>query len=312
MVQNGTIRALPNGLPLVGAIWHRNCCVWPERVRCQWRRVRRWSSVPPGIITPRGRQATACRLFAVRLVAAPIILPGKDSDGVLLICDHASNVLPPGVDLGIDAALLDKHIAVDIGAAPLTRALAAALESAAMFATVSRLVIDLNRQPDHPGLIPVVSDGNAIPGNVGADRRARIAAYHAPFHRQLASQIAAQRPCLLVAVHSFTPQLESGGAAPRPWEVGILYNRDVRAARLAIGLLRAAGIETGDNEPYSGRILYGTLNRHGEATGTPSITLEVRNDLIADPAGVAQWCTVLAPIISEIRNRLARNTPAAT
>ena len=37
----------------------------------------------------------------------------------MLICDHASNDVPEGVDLGIPAALLDKHIAIDIGAAPV-------------------------------------------------------------------------------------------------------------------------------------------------------------------------------------------------
>ncbi|MFX7731992.1 N-formylglutamate amidohydrolase, partial [Acinetobacter baumannii] len=80
--------------------------------------------------------------------------------------------------------------------------------------------------------------------------------------------IKARRPCLIIAIHSFTPALETG-SAPRPWEIGILYNRDTRAARLAIDALEAAGIITGDNEPYSGRHLNTTLNRHGEANGIP-------------------------------------------
>lgn len=244
-------------------------------------------------------------------MSAPEILPGKPG-GVLLICDHASSLVPEGVDLGIAAALLDKHIAIDIGAAPLTRALAARLEAPAILATVSRLVIDLHRQPDHPSLIPAVSDGHTIPGNEGADRFERIARFHAPYHRAIAALIRAERPTLLASIHSFTPQLESGGAGERPWQAGILSNRDRRAADLAVALLEKAGIVTGDNQPYSGRILNATLNRHGEAAGIPSLAIEIRNDLIRDEAGVVHWTDILAPILVEISNILASRRPSAT
>ncbi len=218
---------------------------------------------------------------------------------VLLICDHASNACPADIDLGIDPALFDKHIAVDIGASDVTRALAASLGAPAILATVSRLVIDLHRPPDHPGLVPETSDGHVIPGNIGADRQARIARFHAPYHRMLAALIALHRPRLLASIHSFTPALESG-SAPRPWEIGVLYNRDTRAAHQAIRRFSAAGIVTGDNQPYSGRVLNMTLNRHGEGNGIPSFALEVRNNLIDHPAGVAHWAGVIAPVLFAI------------
>jgi predicted N-formylglutamate amidohydrolase len=243
-------------------------------------------------------------------MSAPLYIAGK-AGGILLICDHASNAVPEGIDLGIDHHLLAKHIAIDIGAGALTEALAARLVSPAVLATVSRLVIDLHRQPDHPALIPERSDGHVIPGNRADQRAERIARFHAPYHRTLASVIRATRPRLLASIHSFTPQLEQGGA-PRPWEIGILSNRDRRAADLAVALLRAAGLPTGDNQPYSGRMLNATLNRHGEAAGTPSIAIEVRNDLICDDKGVARWCDILAPILETIRKSLARDTPLAT
>ncbi len=244
-------------------------------------------------------------------MSAPDILVGKPG-GILLICDHASKTVPPGVDLGIDPALLDKHIAIDIGAAPLTRALAARFEVPAILATVSRLVIDLHRQPDHPSLIPATSDGHVVPGNIDADRLDRIARFHAPYHRAIATLIREGRPSLLASIHSFTPQLESGGAGERPWQAGILSNRDRRAADLAVALLREAGIVTGDNQPYSGRVLNATLNRHGEAAGIPSLAIEIRNDLISDTAGVARWTDILAPILVEISNILASRLPSAT
>lgn len=244
-------------------------------------------------------------------MTAPRLLPGAPG-GILLICDHAANAVPPDLDFGIAPALLDTHIAIDLGSAAVTEALAAALGVPAVLATVSRLVIDLHRSPDHPGLIPTISDGHAIPGNVGVDRAARIARFHAPYHRALATAIRATRPVLLAAIHSFTPRLESAGGAMRPWEIGILSNRDRRAADLALPLLAARGLVVGDNEPYSGRILNATLNRHGEANGIASIAIEIRNDLIADEAGVARWAGIFAPVLGEIRDGLAPNRVLAT
>jgi predicted N-formylglutamate amidohydrolase len=238
------------------------------------------------------------------------IIEGKQQD-ILLLCDHASNTVPADIDLGIAPELLDLHIAIDIGAGRLTRSLAAGLDAPAILATVSRLVIDLHREPDHVGLIPHRSDGHLIPGNDNVDRAARIARFHAPYHRLLARRIRTQRPKLILSIHSFTPRLEHGGS-DRPWEVGVLYNRDVRAARPAIDFLRGEGLVTGDNEPYSGRLLNATLNRHAEANGIPSIAIEVRNDLIRDPAGVDRWSQTLGGLANSLRNSLARNASPAT
>ncbi|MBA4047649.1 MAG: N-formylglutamate amidohydrolase [Sphingomonas sp.] len=223
---------------------------------------------------------------------------------LLLLCDHASAAVPPDIDLGIASALLTRHIAVDIGAAALTRAMAQRLAAPALLACVSRLVIDLNRPTDHPGLIPCISDGHVIPGNADADRLARIARFHTPYHRAIAAQVRAQRPVLIAAIHSFTPALESG-SLPRPWPVAILSNRDRRAADRALALLRADGLLVGDNEPYSGRALNMTLNRHGEGNGIASLSIEVRNDGIDDDAGVARWADRLAATLTAIINALA-------
>ncbi len=219
---------------------------------------------------------------------------------ILTIVDHASNHVPPDIELGIDPALLETHIAWDIGAA----ALASALGFDAHIAAISRLVIDLNREEDSAGLIPLESDGVVIPGNPG-DRAARIERFYRPYHDALAARIARERPQLLVSVHSFTPQLETRPDEARPWEVGVLYNRDDRAARIAIPLLEAAGIITGDQLPYSGVQLNATMNRHGEGTGTPYLGLEVRQDLIGDPDGVAHWARRLLPVIEKCAKALA-------
>ncbi|WP_136162233.1 N-formylglutamate amidohydrolase [Sphingomonas flavalba] len=235
-------------------------------------------------------------------------LPGStDGSDILLLVDHAGAAVPPDVALGIPDALLTAHIAVDIGADPLARALAVRLGAAAFLATLSRLVVDLNRDPDDPRAIPAASDGHAIPGNTGlsvAARQARLDRFWAPYHAAIAADIAAARPALIVAVHSFTPALAQGGE-PRPWPVGLLYNRDDRAARIALSLLAEAGFTVGDNQPYSGKLLNATMNRHAEAHAIPYLALEIRNDGLADAAGIARWAEILAPIIAIVRNRLA-------
>ncbi|MDQ0251297.1 putative N-formylglutamate amidohydrolase [Sphingomonas kyeonggiensis] len=231
-------------------------------------------------------------------MSAAEILEGGAQD-VLLLCDHASNAVPADIDLGIDPALLDNHIAIDIGAAAVTRALAAKLDCPAILATVSRLVIDLHREPDHIGLIPHRSDGHLIPGNESVDKPARIARFHTPYHRVLRDQVRARRPRLILSIHSFTPCLEHGGT-DRPWQVGVLYNRDTRAAHPTVKFFRDRGFVTGDNEPYSGRLLNATLNRHAEGQGRPSVAIEIRNDLIREDAGAREWADILADLAGHL------------
>jgi len=225
--------------------------------------------------------------------------------GILTVVDHASNHVPPDIHLGIDPALLNEHIAWDIGAA----ALADALGYPAHKATVSRLVIDLNRDEGAAGLVAKSSDGYAIPGNAG-DVTDRIARFYDPYHAALAARIAADPPGLLLSLHSFTPFLKERPGERRIWEVGVLYNKDERAARIAVPMLEAAGVITGDQLPYSGKVLNSTMNRHGEGTGTPYLGLEVRQDLISDAAGIARWAERLRPIIDACLDQLVSSGKA--
>ena len=64
---------------------------------------------------------------------------GAEDSAFLLIADHASNRVPDDIDLGIDPALLNDHIALDIGVAPLGRALCAALTCPGILGNISRL-----------------------------------------------------------------------------------------------------------------------------------------------------------------------------
>jgi predicted N-formylglutamate amidohydrolase len=221
---------------------------------------------------------------------------------VLITCDHASNRVPPGVELGLPDDTMDLHVAWDIGAAAVTRGLVRQLQAQAILCGTSRLVIDCNRFPGKSGSIVEVSDGIAVPGNRhlhAAEKERRHAAYFEPYHAELARRVAAlcdgPRVPLIVSVHSFTPRF---GGLDRPWHVGILWDPaiDRRVAPSLLSRLRARGdLVVGDNEPYTATEPLGySLAVFGRDEGMPMAVFEVRQDLIADAAGAARWADILA------------------
>jgi predicted N-formylglutamate amidohydrolase len=224
---------------------------------------------------------------------------------LLIVGDHASAHVPDDIDLGLDPALLRQHIAIDIGVAEVSRLLAAQLGATAILGGVSRLVIDLNREADAPGLLPVMSDGHAIPGNRDADLSDRMMRFHHPYHHRVATLLEGMTSPFILSVHSFTPRLASDPGQQRPWDIGVLYNRDDRAARIAIPLLEAAGLMVGDQLPYAGTLLNATMNRHAEANGIPYLGVEMRQYLVGDAAGQARFAAILGPVVLACRSRLA-------
>jgi predicted N-formylglutamate amidohydrolase len=228
--------------------------------------------------------------------------------GILLIGDHASARVPDDIDLGIAPRLLNNHIAIDIGVAEVAALLVErGAVDAAILGGVSRLVADCNRDEDAAGLIPVVSDGHSIAGNVldDAGREARIARFFRPYHDHIAASIRAHRPAMILSLHSFTPRLESDPEQARPWDMGVLYNRDARLAPAAIVALCEEGLTVGDQLPYSGVLLNATMNRHAEAHDIPYIGIEMRQDHVDTPAGQHQFAQYLEKMLGKLRNSLA-------
>ena len=234
------------------------------------------------------------------------ILPGRSDRGLIVLCDHAGNELPEEYGtLGLPAEQLKRHIAYDIGAAPIARALAAALGVPAVMTRYSRLLIDPNRGADDPTLIMRISDGAVIPGNrnLDADERARrVRRYFEPYHRAIAAVI---DRCLcdgpapaLLSIHSFT---ESWKEVSRPWHVGVLWGENARLARpLLEGFYAEGDLIVGENEPYAGLLVGDCLWRHGAQRGLASAIVEFRQDLIRDAAGQAAWARRLCRIVERI------------
>lgn len=222
----------------------------------------------------------------------------------LITCDHATNRVPgwvAGGDLGIAPADMARHIAYDVGAAGLTRALAARLDAPAILSDFSRLVIDPNRGEDDPTLVMRLYDGTIIPANRHAGQaevEERLARLYRPYHAALAGLAARRTDTVIVAIHSFTPCLK--GRAPRPWQVGVLHSHlDSRLSRALIARLQAEGdLCVGDNEPYLGHLPGDSIDRHALQPRRHNTLIELRNDLIGTAAEQDAWADRLAPLLA--------------
>ncbi|HEY9090535.1 N-formylglutamate amidohydrolase [Parasphingorhabdus sp.] len=230
-----------------------------------------------------------------------------EQKGILVVVDHASNQVPPEIDLGISPELLEDHIAYDIGVANIARYMSATYGYLSILGTVSRLVVDLNRYPDETVVIPVQSDGLKIPGNIISDeeRNDRLNRYFHPYHDRVAALIRDVDPALVLFLHSFTPGLREGSMGKRPWEIGVLYNEYETASRMAIQFLEDEQLVVGDQQPYSGKDLHATMKRQAEDIGKAYTEVEIRQDLIAHETGQRRFTEILLRICDKIRTGLA-------
>lgn len=221
----------------------------------------------------------------------------------LVTCDHASNRVPDwigGGALGIGPDDMARHIAWDVGAAGLARALGERLDSPVILSDFSRLVIDPNRGEDDPTLVMQLYDGTIIPANrhIGsAQVEDRLDRLYRPYHAAYADLAARRADTVILAIHSFTPCLK--GRPPRPWHVGVLYSHlDERLSKPLIARLMAeTDLCIGDNEPYAGHLPGDAIDRHALAKGRHNTLIEVRNDLIGTAAQQAHWADRLGPIL---------------
>lgn len=249
------------------------------------------------------------------LVAPVRTINGRGTGPFVIVADHASNRIPPAFgDLGLTPSELVRHIAWDPGALAVSMRLTHLLDAPLVHSTVSRLVIDCNRDLEAPDLVPKVSEFTEIPANQFLspdDLARRIAVAHAPFHDAIDSLLDARRAAgletILVCMHSFTPVYKG---KQRPWPIGLIHARDEAfTAALDAALKRdEPGLDVGWNEPYSALngVTY-TLEHHGDGRGLDATMIEVRHDEILEPNGVDLWASRLARCLTEARVALGRD-----
>jgi predicted N-formylglutamate amidohydrolase len=227
----------------------------------------------------------------------------------VLTCEHASNWMPPDyAGLGLKQPDLNRHIAWDIGAANVARRLSGLLDAALVEGTASRLLIDLNRPTHSATSIPEVSEATVIPGNVDladAERQRRITTWFDPYQKRLTQLLderqTANKPTILISIHSFTPVFLGQS---RPWRAGVLYRRSAGYGSVLVAALGGDADGIAHNQPYQiDDASDYTIPVHGEARGLEAVLVELRQDLIASAIGAAQWADYLAAALLQCGER---------
>ncbi|MEM1173851.1 MAG: N-formylglutamate amidohydrolase [Pseudomonadota bacterium] len=237
---------------------------------------------------------------------------------ILLVCDHASHRIPAALgSLGLDPFARRCHLAVDIGAGAVTEQLAGSLGATAVLNNYSRLVVDCNRELLDSGAFLPYGDGMIVPGNTNlrrGEKQRRSDAIYWPYHRAIDAEIQRLQNMgfapMFASIHSFTPVLNGES---RPWQMGVLWDKDEASARLLINGLEEAGFLVGDNEPYSGKAPQDfTIDHHAEGGGLPHVALEIRQDLITHEDGQQRIAQLLHTIIGNMPQKLGLKIQAGT
>ncbi len=234
--------------------------------------------------------------------------PAPKPSQFVVLCDHATNIVPEWVNqgsLGIANEDMQRHIAYDIGALAVSQIIAERLGAHLLATQFSRLVIDPNRGEDDPTLIMKIYDKTIIPANrnlTSEEKSKRIDALHRPYHNAISDVLQniknARLEPVIISMHSFTKQLR--GRDVRPWHIGVLSNEDRRLADPIIARFEALdGVCVGDNEPYHGSLEGDTLDMHGVRQGFLHILLEIRNDLIETSKGQSEWADITTNVLIE-------------
>jgi predicted N-formylglutamate amidohydrolase len=234
----------------------------------------------------------------------------------IIVADHASARIPLRLaNLGLPDSELKRHIAWDIGALSVARRVAELIDAPLLAQNYSRLVIDCNRDPKVVTSIPRVSELREIPGNSrlsAAEIDARRMEIFDPYHRRIRELLdhrqASGRRVILVAQHTMTDVYKGDR---RQMHAAVLYNRDRRFAGVVLNMLRRERhLIIADNEPYfvSDETDY-TIPHHAEARSLLHVELEIRQDLVNDAAGQAEWAARIAGVMQDAQREFDAADP---
>ena len=238
------------------------------------------------------------------------------SGSLLITCEHASNRIPrPLRTTPLDREWLSTHWGLDIGIRTVSREIIRQSSSLGVFARFSRLICDANRAPDHQLLVRCAVEGHVLSFNSRltieeVDRRLHKyhAAYHAAVDLAVAERMKHEGDVLLLAMHSFTPQL---GEEKRWMDVGVLFDPFEPIAQRLHAEIEAEGLKVAMNEPYSAKdgLMY-AATRHGDSHGAVYLELEINQKLISTPADAKKMGQSLARALSRVKIRTRRqNAP---
>ncbi len=141
---------------------------------------------------------------------------------LVLSCEHGGNRVPQGYEELFAGAgqVLDSHRGYDLGIAPFARRLAEHFQLPLDIADVTRLLVELNRSPGHPGLFSVYSASLSL-----AQKDDVLERFYFPHRKRVRERIdrcvaEGGRVCH-ISLHSFTPELNG---ELRNADIGLLYD----------------------------------------------------------------------------------------
>lgn len=226
---------------------------------------------------------------------------------VLISCEHGGNEVPAEyARLFVDAsAVLDSHRGLDYGALEVAAAFARRLRARSVTATVTRLLVDLNRSPYHRN---VFSEYSRV---LGTEERAAVmrehyVPYRAKVERAAAHAARAGDMLLHVSSHSFTPVLNGH---VRRADIGFLYDparpseRALVAAWEAALAARAPALVLRRNYPYRGTsdALVTHLRRLHSGRHYAGIEIEVNQKHVGAP----EWPALIAALTDALAAAVA-------
>lgn len=223
-------------------------------------------------------------------------------DVYLVTCEHGGNDIPPAYQALFRGRrdLLESHRGYDAGALDMARTLAAALNASLVSATVSRLLVDLNRSLGHPQLFSPATRGEPL-----QVRAAIVEGYYRPYRQEVEAWVrqwaGRGRRVIHLSSHSFTSELDG---EVRRADAGLLYDparpgEKALCARWKAALAhRAPALRVRRNYPYAGRGdgLTSHLRRRFQPGEYLGIELEINQAMVA--AGGAAWAA-LGPLLAE-------------
>jgi predicted N-formylglutamate amidohydrolase len=203
--------------------------------------------------------------------------------------------------------LLESHRGYDPGALVMARELATALAAPLVTATISRLLVDLNRSIGHPRLH--LETIRKEPPEV---RHRILHRYYRPYRaraeRLVMRTIAEHGRVIHLSSHSFTPELDG---KVREADIGLLYD-PARPGEVALcerwkASLKACAPEliVRRNYPYAGKGdgLTAWFRRRLSPHVYVGIELEINQKHVA--AGGPHWAAVRKVIVESLRRTLA-------
>lgn len=233
--------------------------------------------------------------------------PASDSP-LILLGEHAGFSIPAHMNrLGVPEITFqdDQNFAGDHGVRHILYSLARQVGMTTIMGRYSRLLIDLNRSPDHPDMLWTKHHGVPVPVNAdlsAAEKEERMNSYYWPFHNRVRYHIerlvkSGKRPVLLT-VHSYTPKVaEKHAEKPKQFsavDIGLLYGQPSPLLEHFDWAFLNSLKSMAHNQPYDLRAMKtGSLLMHQQEHNLDGLALEINVDLLKTILDQKGWADLI-------------------